>query len=285
MLNRGAICLCLCILTACVKDNCSNPDGYARLSIDVAIDNEERIAKQVFESGDQIGIYMVSYVNETPGILGDVINTTSFNVPYTYSGISWNAYDGQEIFLDETLSDLYAYYPYDDEMSAVSAKLDLSAYPFEVRADQSQLLMHNDFLWAKVTELSVSNSQADIAFSHLMSRCEINLKFDEGEIPLDPQLKIYNTQTFATINLRSGVASAAGGNRVVLPYLHPTPHLGYDFTYDAIIIPQFIEDGTPLFTVTTNNGETLVYEAIDDFTFQPQKIRVFNLTVGENSLR
>lgn len=181
-------------------------------------------------------------------------------------------------------SDLYAYYPYDPEMSIASDKKNMSAYPFRIRTEQSISSTESDFLWAKSLKLSAADPRADIVFRHLMSRLEINLKFNNRlEIPSDPQLKVYNTQTFCTIDLRTGTVSPAGEADIIKPYRVSNTTDGFDFTYDLIIIPQLITENTPLFSVVSGNS-TLIYEAENDITVAPQSIYTFNMTVGTAQL-
>ncbi|MDU1889926.1 MAG: fimbrillin family protein [Dysgonomonas sp.] len=263
--------------------SCTNDDkdsDIVALNLNVSIDNRQRISKQAFTDGDRIGLYLVNYTNDNPGILGDVFATRYFNSEYILNGAGWYANDGKEIFMSNAYSDLYAYYPYDPEMSKTSDKMNLTAYPFRIQTEQSASSTQSDFLWAKTPKLSVLDPQAIIIFKHLMSRFEINLKFNnQSEIPSDPQLKIYNMQTFCTINLRTGITSPAGEVSVIKPYRTSNTTEGFDFTYDVIIVPQFIMGGTPLFSVTTDNS-TLIYETENDITVTAQNIYTFNMTVG-----
>jgi len=268
-------------LTACSKDDDRNYDTVA-LNLNTSIDNHLRISKQLFTDGDLIGLYIVNYTNDTPGILGDVFATKYFNAGYIFNQAVWRPDDGhgQEIYLGEVYSDLYAYYPYDPEMSKSTDKMNLSAYPFRIETEQNSTSSQSDFLWAEVSRLSAEDPYANVIFRHLMSRVEINLKFnDQAEIPSDPQLKIYNTQTLCFINLRVGEASPAGEVKVIYPYRVLKTAEGFDFTYDVVIIPQFIAKGTPLFSITSNDS-TLIYETASDITVLPQNIYTFNMTVG-----
>lgn len=277
MIRYIFILLISSLLVSCSGDEDSQTNVTLRLNI--SIYNQPKISKQAFQDGDKVGVYLVDYVDGAPGVLGNVFQTRYFNIEYGLSNGGWHAADGQEIYMSDSYSDLYSYYPYDPEMSRVDGKMDLTAYPFSIETEQSELSETNDFLWSKSSLLSASDSQANIIFRHLMSRFEINLDFNgEAEIPSDPQLKIYNTQTSCTINMRLGVVSPNGEANIVLPHRLPGSNEGFDFTYHAIIIPQVIPQGTPLFSVTTNE-QTLIYETESELTILPQNIYTFNMTV------
>lgn len=270
-------------LISCSKKDETYNDS-TKLILNISIDNRTRISKQSFEKGDKIGFYLVNYVNNMPGILGNILNTEKVNIEYEYNGTFWNAPDGEEIYLNNTYSDLYAYYPYDYEMNRTNEKMNLAAYPFSIQTDQSSSLIENDFLWSKVTKLNNENSEAQVIFQHLMGRCEINLKFNDSiEKPEDPNLKIHNTKTHCTINLRVGEVFAIDGNEIIHPQKNSKTNTGFDKTYDVILIPQIIEKGTPFFSVNIDNY-TLIYELEEDLTISSQELYVFNMTVGSAQL-
>lgn len=255
----------------------------AMLTINATIHNTV-IAKQTFVGDDRIGIYLVSYINDTPGILGDVNQTAAVNVEYIYdtSGF-WYSNDGTDIFLDQQLSDLYAYHPYDWGMSRHPDKRNLAAYPFQVELDQHAATDHSDFLWAKVPALSEANFTAPIVFQHLMCRCEINIRLADGiETAITPQLQVHNTSTSCTINMRNGQVTPGTGTHIVIPSVNAVTQPGFDFTYDAILVPQSLVTGTPLFTITIND-DTYVYELTEDLVMQSQECYKFNLVAGPSA--
>lgn len=277
------IFLFICLFIMSCSDDDNKHQGNIALELNISVYNSPRISKNDFQTDDQVGLYLVDYTADgIPGILGNLFNTRYVNVAYIYNSTNWYADDGQEIFVTGNYSDLYAYYPYDPEMSKTPNKMNLGAYPFSVETDQRNFSAPSDFLWAKVSLLSAADPQANIIFRHLMGKFEINLKFDNpSELPSDPQLRIYNTQISSTINLRTGVVSPVGETKVIDPYKIPDTNTGFDFTYNAIVVPQFLPQGTPLFSVTTN-GATLIYETESDITIVPQNVYTFNMSVINN---
>ena len=226
-----------------------------------------------FQIGDQIGVYPVRYKNNVSGTLGDVSNT--MNACYTYTTSGWEAVVDNEIYLDETPIDLYAFFPYDPEMSRTQEKLNLSAYPFDVSGEQAK--KNNDFLWAKTSFISVQSPTAGLTFEHLMSRIVINLMNCE---PADdiPEVSLHNVITGCTINLRTGVITPTGQHKVVIP----KPSMGYSQTFEAILPPQTIMSGTPLFLIKYQE-DTWVYYLSEDVDFKSLNNYTFNLTISEQS--
>lgn len=272
--------LILMCFSACAEED-EDECRCGKITLNISIDDRPLITKQNFNDGERIGVFLVDYSGTTPGILGDYSSTRNFNIEYILSGSYWYPAGGEELFLTESLSDLYTYYPYDEEMSRTPDKMNLTAYPFRISTEQTTFNGENDFMWSKASMLSVNNPQANMIFKHLMSRCEINLQFNnEDDIPDDPLLKVYNTQTYGTINLRTGTVTPLGEIKEISPYRNPLVNEGYDFTFDVIILPQYLPQGTPLFSVTTAGGETLIYRTESDITVFPQNIYTFNMTVG-----
>jgi len=263
---------------------CSDDDDFVRkntaLNIDATI-HSTVISKQSFIEDDRIGVYLVSYNGNSPGTLGDIDQTTEVNVEYSYDNSGfWYSSNGTDIFLNEGLSDLYAYHPYDEGMSFEPGKTNLTAYPFKVELNQHIASDHSDFLWAKVPALSETNFTAPIVFQHLMCRNEINIRLADGiAVNSTPELKVYNTRISCTINMRNGQVTPGTDNGIIIPSLNPVTTPGFDYTYDAILIPQFIESGTPIFTIDLD-GNTYVYELPEDMDMIAQENYKFNLVAG-----
>ena len=92
-----------------------------------------------FESGDKIGLYVV----ETPAPLqvsGNYVN----NLQATYNGSQWTGDSGLHWPSTESVCDVYAYYPYFESVTSISAN------PFSILEDQSAGYGPCDFLWGKV---------------------------------------------------------------------------------------------------------------------------------------
>lgn len=273
ILFLSGLFLSILYLTGCSgKDTELVSERSASLKITAGIDNQKLTS---FLNNDAIGIYPVSYNGDTPGILGDISNP--MNVKYTYDGKLWFPDPGKDILLNEVPMDMYAYYPYDETMSGSMDKLNLSAYPFDLSGNQQNTI--KDFLWARIENISDVNHSAGLLFTHALTRYEIYLFFDQPQTGAD--VIIHNLKTFCEIDLRNGIATASGGNeKKIIPGPLAVNNEKTIFSYEAILPPQQVASGTPVFSISFQD-KTVIYILPSDMDFKPQKSYVFNLIIGE----
>lgn len=229
--------LFLTTLYACSRSDDVEPEEEtADITVDV-----EGSSTDFFSEGDRIGIYPVAYLDGNPGTLGDIANP--MNIGYMRNRARWEAENGNDVFLDNVRMDFYAYYPYDPELSRVAGKLNTGAYPFDVSGDQGTL--KKDFLWAKTERQATDPGNVHFIFTHVLTRLIINLDYDTRQD--DARLAIHNTVTSGTINLRNGGVMVSSAKGVILPALLPVAENGYDYSFEAILMPQEVDADTPFF--------------------------------------
>ena len=122
-----------------VADQMGAVDGKLPISISLNVE-PSRANDTAFESGDQLGLYVVNHTNVGAGTLANYNNHID-NMRFTLSS-DWTP-DESIYWLDHsTKADFYAYYPY-GEVSNVKA------YEFSVKNDQSNEANYwaSDFLW------------------------------------------------------------------------------------------------------------------------------------------
>jgi hypothetical protein len=144
--------------------------------------------------------------------------------------------------------DLYAYYPY-------AAVNNTSEYEFEVAADQSGVnstdgYALSDFLWAKATNVTPSQNKVSLHFYHRMSATCVALKegqgFESGEFEkLSKTVLAMNTTRTSTINLSTGVVTPTGAAESEGIVMKSNAE-----GFRAIVVPQSVEAGVALFTIT-----------------------------------
>lgn len=273
---------------SCISDNQATMNNSLNVSFvaDIANQNmQTRSIKSSFTENDNIGVYLVDYVENTPMPIGTI--STFMNTEHIYDGNVWHSKDGDELYLstDLTKANLYAYYPFDYEISRAPDKLDLRAYPFSVELDQSLNSQKSDFLWAKYSGLSISNTIAKLTFKHILTKVVINLKLGNLEIG-NEQVKIQNLTKDALIDIEDGNVIDAGTNfnSEITPYTQNIANTGFDKTLNAIIIPQFVSSGTSLFSVSVNN-ELYAFTLENAIVFESGYSYTFNLIVGEANVR
>lgn len=273
---------------SCISDNQCSTNNNLSISFVADIENhnvQTRSTKSGFSEDDNIGVYMIDYVDGSPLPIGTISNF--MNIEYIYNGNSWNSKNGEELYLstEQTEANLYAYYPFDYEMSRAPDKLDVRTYPFSVEKDQSLNPQKSDFLWAKYSGLSSSNTIAKLTFKHILTKVVINLKFGNLGNGTEP-VTIHNLTNDALIDMESGDVFDTGTNAdsEIIPYTQGIANSGFDKTLNAIIIPQFVSSGTSIFSININN-ELYAFVIENPIMFQSGFAYTFNLVIGEANTR
>lgn len=144
-----------------------------------------------WQNGDKIGVYIV----KGGGTLQASGNYAD-NVQFTYNSGTWTTTTPQYYPNDGAILSFYAYYPYDAGMS------NPNAYAFNVPVDQvsnnGEYYKKNDFLWAKLANVSKSNNAVAMQFSHALAMIEIAIS---DNVPTQPSVNLLEAVTDCTINL------------------------------------------------------------------------------------
>jgi hypothetical protein len=208
--------------------------------------SNSRVTDNSFDTSDQIGIYVTS--NEESLLTGgNEIN----NATFVYNGGSWTS--PKKVYWNEGSHNVYAYYPYQNEIS------DINNMNFLVSEDQSTQAKYSasDFLWSSVKNVTASADPVKLQFSHILSKVIVKLeKGDdfEGEIPSNCMVYILNTNTTAEIDLSIGSsAKSANGEENAISCLKIDNE-----NYTAIVVPQNITIRRPLVEVVSGNVSYLL---------------------------
>lgn len=201
-----------------------------------------------FESGDKMGLYAVEYNSD--GTVSPVQFSGNYlnNEAMTYDGAQWSS--DRSLYWSDAACDFYGIYPY-QALTGIDEQL------FEVATDQSTEETEealggyeaSDLMWAKAENVSQSDGTVKLQFNHLMSRLVVHLKKGEkyeGDLPEDIEAHIYNTGTTAKVNYQRGTLEkyVYSDNKTI-----KMNQVDGD-TFEAIVVPQFIERSTPLVEIT-----------------------------------
>lgn len=229
---------------------CKQEEGFEPTDngeIKVVAQLDSRATMTEFEYGDKLGLYAVEYMDGVAQPMqagGNYLN----NEPMTYSQNKWIS--DRKIYWSDAACDFYGIYPY-QSLKTVENVL------FEVATDQNapetdEALSGyeaSDLMWAKAEHVSRADGEVKLKFDHLMSRLVVKIvkgpRF-EGEIPDDIVTHLYNTATTAKVNF----ATAALEKYVYSENKTITMRKVDNLTFDAIVVPQFIERTTPLVEIT-----------------------------------
>ena len=268
------VCAAIAALVSCQKPTDITPDvpqqpNEEKLRMNVVADVQTKVTDTYYESGDKVGIYVVSYRDGNPGILAASGNLYD-NVMHTYSS-SWTS--AQEMYWPdkETPADFYCYYPYGNPGS-------VTAYPFTVNADQSSLANYkaSDFAWGKATAVAPTEDLINIATHHALSNVHIYIKPGDGFTAeslaaAQVQVSVRNVKNSAYVNLSTGNVTATGSVSQITPYKES------DY-YRAIVVPQTVADGSQLIVVNVNGVD---YALKKGFTFLSGKQHKFTVNVNK----
>ena len=264
------------VATASLMFSCSQevtPD-LEKLPINISVGQQTRANDSTYDSGDEVGIYVVNYDGSTAGSLKATENQVD-NMRFTYRNSAW-APDETIYWKDKTTAaDFYAYYPY-------SASANISAHPFAVAADQSaeEDFWASDFLWGKTDNVSPTSSAVPIVTNHSLSRILVDVIPGNGFAgawgDATVSVKICDVKTSATIDLATGVATATGENGEIVPLA--AAETGTTLSYKAMMIPQVVADNSKLVVVTVD-GVDYIYRK--GYEFKANTEHKFTVTVNK----
>ena len=262
------------ILAALVSCQKNDSEGFMSsvdetLMMNISMDIATKVTDTSFESGDEVGIYVVNYVDDEPDTLA-VSGNHYDNVKHTYS-TSWTAEEAMYWMDKTTKADFYCYYPYGTPTS-------MKEYPFSIKVDQSLQsdYKESDFIWGKTSGVAPTSSSIQIASNHVMSNMVIYIQPGDGFTAeslaaSDVSVAICNVKTNSTVNLTDGEVTDTGDVNVVTPYNEGT-------YYRAVIVPQTVPSGSALVSVTVDGTE---YTFKKGFTFVSGKQHKFTVKVNK----
>ena len=226
-----------------------------------------RVANGAFEAEDKVGLYITDYADATTPAPLQISGNRANNEVLLFDGAKWAT--EQPIYWGEGKSDVYAYYPYIDEVA------DVDNQPFSVALDQTVEGAYeaSDLLWAKAEGVAQTDGAVSLAMKHQMSRLVVKIMAGEeyiGSLPADATVHLHSTVTDARISLANGsvVKDPYGGaHSIKMRNLGiRTFAEGEAVVYEAIVVPQMLETSVPLLEI---NSKSVSYLLEDMFNFKP----------------
>lgn len=252
-LKQIVVLACAVALCACSSENESGgdpvvpPEPTQKLPIRISSVPETRATDDAFETGDRIGVFVVS--RNADGSANALKTSGNYidNNMYTLQGTWTSAVP--EYWKDTTThADFYMYYPYTATMTSVEAM------PWSVKTDQSEVSGYkaSELLIGKTLDVAPSENAVNISAKHIMAQIVISLAAGKGFTAAslanaNIKVKINNVKTQAIANLASGMVTATGDNAYVIP-------LKEGEEYKSLVVPQTLGNGN-LITVTVDGTE------------------------------
>ena len=239
-----------------------------------------KVTGNSFDALDQIGLYVTDYVDATTPMPLQISGNRANNLAVTFDGAAWTP--SQTIYWGAGMSDVYAYYPYFEQVQDTESQF------FAVATDQTgEGYEASDLLWAKAEGVKQSDGAVNLQMSHLMSKLTVKIVAGEdyvGSLPDDASVLLHSTVTGARIDLSKGSVSKdaySGAKSIKMKKLGLRTFEGVQaVVYEAIIVPQMLESSVPLLEI---NSKSVSYLLEDPFNFRPGVAYTYTATLNTST--
>ena len=277
------------ILASCQDDGFYREQEAAypiQLQAEIVQKNVSRVNDSGFTDGDEIGVFIVNYKDGVSQELQATGNHAD-NVRFTYHGDAGTWSGSYQLFWKdkETLADAYGYYPFDVALSQIAD------YPFMVHTNQRDVIKAgsmsgysgyeaSDFLWAKSEAIKPTEGTITLRHKHIMAAAKVALvpgdTFTSDEWnAMKKTVLVENTIPGAIIDLGNGLV--VPNDTVAVQTIIPQ---SYNNDYRAILVPQVVEAGKSLFSITVD-GQSYRFKRNDAMTYKGGKLHQFTIEINK----
>ena len=286
-----AMLAALTLLTACSDDLTNGSGGINsgnpfELQAQIQQENVTRANDNGFADGDQIGVFVVNYDNETTAPLLQLSGNHADNVRFTYDDNEYKWTGSYQLYWkdNKTPIDVYGYYPFISQISSITEQ------PFSVERNQRDTkngekmsgYEKSDFLWAKAENIAPTEEIIILKHRHIMAGVEVTLVegngFAKGEwTDAEKNILVQNVVMSGTVNLRDGSVTPSGGadNTSIIPQEAKGK-------YRAVVLPQTVAAGTTLFVVTVD-GKAMSFSRTEAMDYVRGKLHKFTFEVNKTA--
>ena len=239
-----------------------------------------KVTGNAFDAMDQIGLYVTDYVDDTTPMPLQISGNRANNLTVTFDGSTWTP--EKAIYWGAGKSDVYAYYPYFEEVQDVESQF------FAVATDQTtEGYEASDLLWAKAEGVKQSDGTVNLQMSHLMSKLAVKIVAGDdyiGSLPDDASVLLHSTVTGARVDLSKGSVSKdpySGAKSIKMKKIGIRTYEGVEaVVYEAIVVPQMLESSVPLLEI---NSKSVSYLLEDPFNFRPGVAYTYTATLNTST--
>lgn len=288
-LSFSILAISLAAISACQKDA-----GIAVTNLPQAMDfnvlspgAQTKASDGGFASGDRAGIFITDYADDSTPMPLQISGNRANNLSIVCNGSFWAP--AKTVYWGSSKSDVYAYYPYIDNVS------DIDEQPWSIATDQTTeataetlgAYEASDFLWAKAEGVSQGNGAVNLAMKHIMSKLTVKIVAGAdyvGSLPDDATVLLHSTVTAARVDLEKGSAVKdpySGSKTIKMRKLGIRTYEGVDaVVYEAIVVPQMLETSVPLIEI---NSKSVSYLLEDSFNFRPGVAYTYTATLNTST--
>ena len=240
-----------------------------------------RVSESGFEASDKIGLFVTDWVDDKTPMPLQISGNRANNLSLTFDGTQWSP--EKKVYWGEGKSDVYAYYPYFEDLT------DVNSQPFSVSEDQSTKAAYDasDFLWAVANGVSREDGSVNLAMKHIMSKLTVRIVAGEdyvGSLPEDASVLLHSTVPCAMVDLESGAVVKdpySGSKSIKMQNLGIRNYDGTEaVVYRAIVVPQMLENSVPLLEI---NSKSVSYLLEDMFNFRPGISYIYTVTLNTST--
>ena len=239
-----------------------------------------------FSVGDEMGVFVVD--RNAEGEVGEMAlrGNRASNMRFTLNDDGTWASPTQLYWSEKGNSaDFYGYYPFDGNLSSVTA------YPFTIAEKQDETLrssgmsgyIASDLLWARQQNVKPTAETVTLQYRHLMAGITLRLEMGTGFTAeewaqLEKKVFLCNTILSGTVNLQEGTVQAGDSDAGLIT---PLPH-GGAASYRAVVFPQTVAAGKSLVSVMID-GRDYFLKKNEPMVYLSGKMHQFTVTVNRST--
>lgn len=276
ILSFSVLAFGLLLFAACDKSDVAEaiiePDVPETEDDKIPLNVSTRAVDNASLEGVSVGLFMQPYQS---GAMADLLPTYNYinNVEMTYKNGAWQTAAPVYWYDATTLSDIYAYAPYQKAMS------DCRKMVFTCSTDQTtdDALAQADLLWGRSLALDPTRDDISVSLNHQLARVNVRVipesDFAEGELKAsDLKVWIGNLRCDAVMDMQTGDLQVSGEGRSI------AMHNNGDLTFSAIVLPQTVG----FVNLIHVEWGDVAYTLQGSMTFDPQ--RIYDLSVRINKV-
>lgn len=284
----GAVIASITLLSACTDNLMSDAvhsDKTFSLQATIQQENVTRANDNGFADGDQIGVFVVNYENESSAPTLQLTGNHADNVRFTYDDKNYKWTGSYQLYWKDSTTpvDVYGYYPFMTQLSSITEQ------PFSIERNQRDTpegetmsgYEKSDFLWAKAENIVPTDAAIILKHNHIMAGIEVSLVegygFDENEwAEAERSVLVQNVVMSGTVNLNDGSVDCTGSasDTGIIPQ-------EYQGKYRAVVLPQTVNAGSALFAITIA-GKAVEFKRQEAMEYYRGKLHKFTIEVNKS---
>ncbi len=278
-------------LSAIIGFGCSDNIPYEErqdfilpITLSASYPSVTRASDAGFEDGDQMGLYVLDYVDDVPQNINDpYVNAANVRFDFRASDNSWKGVRDVYWKNGNTPVEIIGYYPYSSVVSDPEEMTFSVSQHQEVIASVSSISGYeaSDLLWGVAEKQMPNAGKVNLILNHILAGVRITLQegsgFGVGEwSDVEKKVVIPSTVLGGSVNLRDGsVRVGSSSTESIVP-------IEYNGDYRAVVFPQVVSSGVPLVAVSVDGiGYNLIKQ--ESISFVGGKMHAFRITVDKKS--